>query len=88
MSKKFKVELTKNELELISELLREKSQSALENWKASIMLSKRQNLHTSATWHEASKYQALLDIIKYYLGQNNDIDKKDLELLHSINDRQ
>lgn len=83
---KIKIELTKNELELIYDMLGEKFQESWENWKMSTNLSKQHSLDMDKAWRDSLKYQALRDIIKYYLGRGENIDSFDLELLHLINE--
>lgn len=83
---KKKIELTTNELELIYDMLGEKFQESWENWKTSTNLSKQHSPDMDKAWRDSLKYQALRDIIKYYLGRSENIDSFDLELLHLVNE--
>lgn len=79
------VEFTKNELELIYNLLGKEIQKGLEIWKGYVRSGEHRTPDCKKIWQNVGKYQAIRELLKSHLEKDNDIEPIDLELLHLIN---
>lgn len=80
------VEFTKNELELIYDLLGNEIQKGLEIWKSYVRSGEYRTPDCKKAWKNVGKYQAIRELLKSHLEKDNDIEMIDLELLHLINE--